>query len=303
MSAADLVYDSGSDSDSSGYDSELEALRMEQEAAMGTAQQGINDIDAINQKRADIKLNGGKPVEWIETMLLSSKKNLDDIDFADDLKRETAMYTLTLEAVKDGIERLSKIPNFKWRRPDGTRADDAPFLAEMVKTDTHMAKVKGRLMGEQKRIKESEEKRHARTQKKYGKQMQAEQHQERMKQKKSDMDKIKQWRKGHRDGLDAEDLVNSTMNGRPRPASTDKRPQKQGPNAKRKAKDARYGSGGKKRWAKSNTRDTTEDTKGFNPRKMKNDALGVHGGGIKKKQSFGKARPGKSKRANAHGRR
>jgi len=50
---------------------------------------------------------------------------------------------MTLSGVKEAIKRFTAIPKFSWRRPDGTREGEPAFLAEMVKSDTHMAKVVG----------------------------------------------------------------------------------------------------------------------------------------------------------------
>lgn len=57
------------------------------------------------------------------------------------------------------------------------------------------------------------------------------------------------------------------------------------PNAKRQKKDQKYGFGGKKRHAKSNTAESSADGRGFSVKKMK----GKSGGASK--------RPGKDKRA------
>ena len=111
--------------------------------------------DAINAKRDDIKWNAGKLLPFIETMAVTTEQPVQIERVDDDQSREIALYvssiyiiidkasyTATYLAVaKHGLKELEKIPGFKWRRPDGSRADDAPFLAETVKTDEHMAKV------------------------------------------------------------------------------------------------------------------------------------------------------------------
>ena len=58
---------------------------------------------------------------------------------------------------------------------------------------------------------------------------------------------------------------------------------------KRQKKNEKFGFGGKKRHAKSNTAESTNDGRGFSSRKMK----GKTGGAAK-------ARPGKARRANKH---
>jgi hypothetical protein len=54
----------------------------------------------------------------------------------------SASYEATMDGVQQGLRKFEAL-NFRWRRPDGTRPDEAPFLAEMVKSDAHMAKVCG----------------------------------------------------------------------------------------------------------------------------------------------------------------
>ena len=56
----------------------------------------------------------------------------------DDIKREVAFYNMTRENVMKGMRIMvqSKMPI--------SRPDD--FLAEMLKTDEHMVKVKGQLL-------------------------------------------------------------------------------------------------------------------------------------------------------------
>nr|GEW77404.1 probable rRNA-processing protein EBP2 homolog [Tanacetum cinerariifolium] len=58
------------------------------------------------------------------------------------------------------------------------------YYAEMVKTDTHIEKIKGWILSEKRRIEEAEEKRKARDNKKKAKEVQAQKQKERVKQKK-----------------------------------------------------------------------------------------------------------------------
>ena len=59
----------------------------------------------------------------------------------DDIKRELAFYNTTRENVRKGMEIL-----FQSKTPI-SRPDD--FFAEMIKSDIHMAKVKSRLLAQQ----------------------------------------------------------------------------------------------------------------------------------------------------------
>lgn len=77
---------------------------------------------------------------------------------------------------------------------------------------------------------------------------------------------------------------------RPDGATPDSRQTK--PNAKRQAKNARYGFGGKKRHSKSGDAMSSSDMRGFSTARMKGKTGGGGGGGKSSKQ-----RPGKSRRA------
>ena len=69
------------------------------------------------------------------------------------------------------------------------------YYAEMVKTDSHMHKIKGKLLFEKKKIEEAEERKKARVSKKRSKEVQAEKLKERAKQKKESIESVKKWRK------------------------------------------------------------------------------------------------------------
>jgi rRNA-processing protein EBP2 len=73
--------------------------------------------------------------------------------------------------------------------------------------------------------------------------------------------------------------------------SEDKRGDRKGGVNKRQKKDEKFGFGGKKRHAKSNTAESSSDGRGFSARKMKGKPSS--GGGAK-------ARPGKARRAKMH---
>ena len=76
-----------------------------------------------------------------ETMLRSdvpSNSAVRSLEINEDIKREIAFYNVTRQNVMQGMGILvqAKVPI--------SRPDD--FLAEMVKTDEHMLRVKGRLL-------------------------------------------------------------------------------------------------------------------------------------------------------------
>jgi rRNA-processing protein EBP2 len=75
-----------------------------------------------------------------------------------------------------------------------------------------------------------------------------------------------------------------------------------GPNPKRQKKDAKYGFGGKKRFAKSGDAVSAGDMSGFSAKRMKTGGFAAGGAGGKKK-GVKASRPGKSRRKAMAGKR
>lgn len=111
-------------------------------------------------------------------------------DVSDDLQRELAFYSQSLDAVRQGRAKL--------------RAEGVPFsrpkdyFAEMVKEDAHMEKVKAKLVEEASAKKAAAEARKLRDLKKFGKQVQVAKLQERQKQKRETLEKIKTLKRSKR---------------------------------------------------------------------------------------------------------
>merc|ERR1719253_1319939 len=132
------------------------------------------------------------------------------------------------------------------------------YFAQMAKTDQHMNKIRAKLLS-----KEQEQERAAkitklRELKKYGKKVQVEVQQKRLKEKKELMEDVKKFKKGQTDNLDF--LENDKGKGR---REGDARSA-----GKRKARDSKYGYGGKK--DKRNSKESSMDVSDFKPgRKMK----------------------------------
>ena len=103
------------------------------------------------------------------------------------LAREMAFYTQALDGTRQAFEKLQSMGLPFLRPPD--------YYAEMVKTDSHMLKIKGKLLIEKKKIEEAEERKKAREAKKISKEVQAQKNKERAKRKKEDIESVKKWRK------------------------------------------------------------------------------------------------------------
>ncbi|KAJ7946945.1 putative rRNA-processing protein EBP2 [Quillaja saponaria] len=154
----------------------------------------------------------------------------------------------------------------------------------MVKTDTHMEKVKGRLLTEKRKIEEAEERRKAREAKKLAKEIQAQKLKERAKQKKEEIESVKKWRKQRQQSGFAGGDKDAEMNfnfedGKVFERSNKKRPWvapgdwsggkgRQGGGKgkkqnKRGFRNSKFGFGGRKGLTKQNSAETTNEFRSF----------------------------------------
>lgn len=108
-------------------------------------------------------------------------------DISDDLQREQELFTQCLEAAKKA-RTLFRKEGVPFSRPKD-------YFAEMVKDDGHMEKVKAKLVEEATNKKAAAEARKQRDLKKFGKQVQVQKLQERSKQKRETLEKIKELKK------------------------------------------------------------------------------------------------------------
>ncbi|KAJ3180233.1 rRNA-processing protein and EBNA1-binding protein ebp2 [Geranomyces variabilis] len=247
-----------------------------------------NNTTALLSRLKDIRIDQpGFKVPWIETMSVTSLAPLDlaPADVQDDLKRELAFYKQALHAAEEGRRRVraAKVP---FSRPDD-------FFAEMVKSDEHMARVRQRLLDEAASIQASEKARKQRDLKKFGKKVQQEKLAERVKNKKSEIEKVKVARKKHASSdnsrEDADDEFGIELDSS---SSTPSRGG--GPNPKRKRRDEKFGFGGSKRHKKTNDKTSVDDMAGFSQKRMKSGAKPAAKG--KGKPMGSKPRLGKSRR-------
>lgn len=125
-----------------------------------------------------------------------------DVDVNDDLNRELALYVaariityprylcLASTSYKQALHSANKARSLaaKHNLPF-TRPSD--YFAEMVKSDSHMERIRQRLLDESAGIKKGEEKRREREGKKFGKQVQIEKLKEREKSKKEMEERLK----------------------------------------------------------------------------------------------------------------
>ncbi|KAL1620170.1 rRNA-processing protein EBP2 [Neofusicoccum ribis] len=223
-----------------------------------------------------------KKLPFSDHQAVTSDEAIEIADTNDDLGRELAFYQQALSAVKTARGALKK-EGVPFSRP-------TDYFAEMVKSDEHMGKIKQKLIDEAAGKKAAAEARRQRDLKKFGKAVQVAKEQEKAKSKRETMEKINLLKR-KRQGADLEkekedDLFDVALEDSAETERKEKLARKQGrggaPNPKRAKKDAKYGFGGKKRFAKSNDANSSADMKGFSVKKMK-------AGGAKQ-------RPGKARR-------
>ncbi|KAK7303318.1 hypothetical protein RJT34_14221 [Clitoria ternatea] len=234
----------------------------------------VYNRDALLDKLEDISWPDN--AEWIHKLSIDIDQE-QEVDVNDDLARELAFYTQALEGTRQAFEKLQSM-GLPFLRP-------ADYYAEMVKTDNHMEKMKGRLLAEKRKMEEADERRKARESKRLAKEIQAQKLKERAKQKKEDIESVKKWRKQRQQsgfagnandediGLDFEDGKVFERSKKRRPGvspgdrSGGKSKQAFGKGKKQKKREVRnskFGYGGRKGLKKQNTADTTNDFQRYN---------------------------------------
>ncbi|KAG8376514.1 hypothetical protein BUALT_Bualt09G0071300 [Buddleja alternifolia] len=243
----------------------------------------INNKAGLLDKHGDI--SWPENIDWIHKLSIDIEQE-QEVDVNDDLTRELAFYTQALEGAREALLKFQSM-GLPFLRP-------SDYYAEMVKSDTHMEKVKGRLLAEKKRTEEADERRKSRENKKLAKEIQVQKQRERAKQKKDEIESVKNWRKQRKqsgfaaDDKDA-DFSLAFEEGKSFERSNKKRPGvgpgdrsggkakfggggggkgKKGFDKKRERRDSKFGFGGRKGLKKQNTAETTNDFRAFNKNKF-----------------------------------
>ncbi|KXH55722.1 eukaryotic rRNA processing protein EBP2 [Colletotrichum nymphaeae SA-01] len=252
----------------------------------------INNKAALLASLNRIRIDTSSTASFTSHMTVASSKPTAEAvpDAQDDLQRELALLSQSLEAARKGRALLIK-EGTPFSRPKD-------YFAEMVKDDGQMDKVKAKLIEEASSKKAAAEARKLRDLKKFGKQVQVAKLQERQKAKKDTLEKIKTLKRKRQEnssnldtreadlfdvGVDNE--IKSHTNSDGKRGGRDGGRSGSGVNAKRSKKNEKYGFGGKKRHAKSGDAVSSGDLSGFNAKRMK--------GGVGKKPQ---QRPGKNRR-------
>lgn len=199
-------------------------------------------------------LAGVASLPWLDRHEVVSREPVSIPNADDDLHRESTIYQQALEAAREAKRQYDRSHQAFWRPAD--------YYAEMIKSDRHMLRIKQSLLDEQQAIQDAEQRRKQRELRKFGKQVQVQKQLERQKQKTDMLDKLKEWKKrkpnGGGDGMVVGDDDDQEFE---QFLSTQKQAGKhnKGGNAKkRQHRDEKFGFGGKKRFKKSNTAESTD---------------------------------------------
>ncbi|KAK7529565.1 eukaryotic rRNA processing protein EBP2-containing protein [Phyllosticta citribraziliensis] len=241
----------------------------------------INNTTALMAAVKRIEMKTSK-LSFSEHQSITSAEPIEVEDTNDDLNRELAFYKQALAAAKEARGLLKK-EGVPFSRPND-------FFAEMVKSDEHMGKIKQKLVDEAASKQASTEARKQRDLKKFGKAVQVAKQQERDKAKRETLEKINVLKR-KRQGADLEnenenDMFDVALEDAAETEKKDKAARRANgvANTKRAKKDAKFGFGGKKRFAKSNDAQSSTDMRGFSVKKMKGQGAAA------------KKRPGKARR-------
>ncbi|POS81051.1 hypothetical protein DHEL01_v200567 [Diaporthe helianthi] len=282
--------------------SDLEYLpEDEREDLLVKTKLSINNQPALLAavKRISIARDAGTSFAAHQTVVSAEPTEPKIEDISDDLQRELQLYAQSLDAARQA-RALLRAEGLPFSRPKD-------YFAEMVKDDGHMEKVKARLVEEATAKKASAEARKQRDLKKFGKQVQVAKLQERHKEKRETLEKIKALKKKRAEngggGLDTKEAdlfdvgVDNELSNKPGGKRGRDEQGSRTPNHKRARKDAKFGFGGKKRHAKSGTAESSGDVSGFSAKGMKGR------GGAAPRKIAKTARLGKSKRKAGAGKR
>ncbi|XP_058821817.1 probable rRNA-processing protein EBP2 homolog [Topomyia yanbarensis] len=238
-------------------------------------------IEKHEQKREN-QFKGNKKIPYVAP-------SVDPV--LNDFKREILFHRQAQAAVIEGIKRLHDL-GISTKRPDD-------YFAEMAKTDEHMQRVRKVLLDKQEGVAKSERVRQLREQRRIGKLIQRQATEKRDEDRRKMLSDIKKFRKGKLSNLDFLDDDDEAAAGAKKKKTPGRgAPAKKQVNAKRKAKNAKFGFGGRKKGSKRNTK---ESFIGDSRKKKNGPGRGKKGGG--NGGAGGKMRLGKSRRAQAKNKR
>ncbi|KAK3405202.1 hypothetical protein EUGRSUZ_K01460 [Eucalyptus grandis] len=135
----DMPEDEMNDLGDEAFDSESESDAGEKEdVKLPEAKEDVAyDRDGILDKLGDTGWPQGVP--WVRRLSVDiDSRQEQEVDMNDDLPRELSFYTQVLEGTREAFGKLQSM-GLPFLRP-------SDYRAEMVKTNSHMEKVKARLL-------------------------------------------------------------------------------------------------------------------------------------------------------------
>ncbi|KFB38896.1 hypothetical protein ZHAS_00006212 [Anopheles sinensis] len=255
----------------------LERMDLVNDLAPLTPELAIQ-IEKHEQKREN-QFKGNRKIPYVAP-------ELDPV--LNEFKREILFHRQAQAATIEGIRRLHEL-GVATKRP-------SDFFAEMAKSDDHMQRITKVLQDKQEGIAKSERMRQLREQRRIGKLIQRQATEKRDEERRKMLSDVKKFRKGklaNLDFLDGDGDDDEGPRGEFRKSGKPKPSKKQAAklSGKRKARDAKFGFGGRKKGMKRNTRESCIDEG-----KRKKGPAGGKGGAAKK-------RPGKSRRSQGKSQR
>lgn len=107
----------------------------------------IYNVEALHDKLEEF--GWSEQERWEETLVVTTPEPVGVENVEDDLEREMAFYNQALAGAKAAISRFESAGQ-AWARPED-------YLAEMVKSDEHMAKIKEQLLHQSRLVAEMEQ--------------------------------------------------------------------------------------------------------------------------------------------------
>lgn len=254
--------------------------------------------DTVPQVPAHEKKTKKVDIEpFLYDLVLTADESETIADYNDDFTRDPIIHRRVQAAARQAHERILAA-GIAFFRPPG-------YSVERVKTEEQMDRIRKKRDEDQENQKSLERIRKERENKRFAKKVAAEAKVAKQKQASEQKKELEAARKGKKSllgNVGKDEFEVDVEDNEPSYDADDRKPSRGKPGAKRvqksvsgkrKAKNEKYGFGGKKRGKKENTRESTNDDSSFSVRKNKSTFKGQKGG-RKAKPS----RPGKQRRHN-----
>lgn len=256
MSGSSEVRSGDEMTSSDESESELQvALRSGLLSNNGLNVEKVKQKMLVNKKAEmeEILLKMQKKRNWIETLNVNFAPELTFTDsVSNDFYREATFAKQAQNAISVALPRLHSLTVSIFRPVD--------YFAEMAKSDTHMHKVRRRLLDIQKTGEKRHSKKRLREEKKFAAKVQHANKEKKHKEKRVLMEAVKKHRKGMKSQL--ETMLNNASKLEAdedgEPSGRQKGGKRQHSKISRTSRDKKFGFGGQKKRSKKNDKDSFE---------------------------------------------